>query len=75
MNIDFSGKTHDTIVDVVTILGISVAGWGNLIHILIAALVGITLIVKNVYDILIKREERRKIKRENESNEKNIIVP
>lgn len=72
MYIELSGKTHDTLIDLATIIGVGLAGWGNAIHIMIASIVGITLIVKNVYDILIKRQEKIKIEREN--NEKNLEI-
>jgi UPF0716 family protein affecting phage T7 exclusion len=73
MYVEFSGKAHDTLIDLATIIAVGLAGWGNAIHIMIASIVGITLIVKNVYDILIKRQEKIKIEREN--NENNLEIP
>lgn len=75
MYISISEKTSDTLIDLAAIIGVGLASWGNMIHIIIASLVGLTLIVKNFYDILIKREEKRKIKIENDKNQKSIILP
>jgi hypothetical protein len=75
MQISISDKAVDTCVDLATIIGVGIAGWGNTVHVVIASLVGVTLIIKNFYDILIKREEKRRIQIENKKNEKNIIIP
>jgi hypothetical protein len=72
MYIELSEKTHDTLIDLATIVGVGLASWGNTLHIMIASIVGITLIIKNIYDILIKRQEKRKLEREN--NEKDTHI-
>lgn len=74
MYFELSDKTHDTLIDLATIISVGIAGWGNTAHVIIASVVGLTLIVKNIYDILIKRQEKIKLQHENEKHAKSNII-
>ena len=67
-----SEKVTSNLVDLAAICGITLVKLPVIIQALVAGLVGGTLVVKNVYDILNKREELKKAKHENEKNSRII---
>jgi hypothetical protein len=68
----FSERTYDTLIDIATIVGVGLAGWGKTLHLIIACIIGFTIIVKNIYDIRIKMEEKKKLERENNEKDPQI---
>lgn len=67
-----SERVTSNLVDIAAICGITLVKLPVLVQAVVAALVGGTLVVKNVYDILNKREDLRKKQKENEEDSRII---
>lgn len=67
-----SEKVTSNLVDITAICGITLVKLPVIIQAIVAALVGGTLVIKNVYDILNKREDLRKKQIENEKDSRII---
>lgn len=72
MSISISERVTSNLVDLATICGITLVKLPVIIQAVVAGLVGGTLVVKNIYDILNKREDLRKKQLENEKDSRII---
>lgn len=64
LNFNITEKVSSNAIDAAAILGISLTSLDMYVKILIASLIGISLVVKNVYDILIRRKQLKKLEDE-----------
>lgn len=72
MQFNITEKVTSNLVDLMAIWGITWVTLPNFLQALVAVGVGTTLIIKNTYDILKKREELKKARLENEKSNRII---
>lgn len=74
MSLPISERVTSNLVDVAAICGITLVKLPTIVHALVALGVGLTLIVKNVFDILKKKEEYRHQKMINDKHEEDSRI-
>ena len=68
MQFNITEKVTSNLVDLAAICGITLVKLPLILQATVAVGVGVTLIIKNFYDILKKKEELKKAKRDNEQS-------
>lgn len=68
MQFNITEKVTSNLVDLAAICGITLVKLPLILQATVAVGVGVTLIIKNFYDILKKKEELKQAKRDNEQS-------